>query len=109
MGSTPEEREYGYGLDETLHRSTVARRQGWFKVETRRPLDVPAYLIDRNLVTNGDYARFIAETEHRAPFVSESEWRGYRLVHGYTRVVKFLWRDGRPLEGREQHADWRSL
>ena len=25
MGSTPEEREYGYGLDETLHGSTVAR------------------------------------------------------------------------------------
>ena len=103
MGSTSEEREYGYRLDDTLHGSTVARRQGWFEVETRRHLDLPAYRIDRHLVTNADYARFVAETGHRAPFVSESVWRGYRLVHGYARVVKFLWRDGRPPAGREQH------
>lgn len=103
MGSTAEEREFGYRLDETLHGSTVARRQGWFEVETRRRLDLPAYRIDRNLVTNADYARFVADSGHRAPFVSESVWRGYRLVHGYARVVKFLWRDGRLPEGREQH------
>ena len=103
MGSTPEEREYGYRLDETLHGSTVARRQGWFEVETRQRLDLPAYRIDRHLVTNADYARFVADTGHRAPFVGESVWRGYRLVHGYARVLKFLWRDGRPPAGREQH------
>ena len=103
MGSTPEEREYGYGLDETLHGSTVARRRGWFEVETRQRLDLPSYRIDRNLVTNADYARFVTATGHRAPFVSESVWRGYRLVHGYARVVKFLWRDGRPPAGRERH------
>ena len=103
MGSTPEEREYGYRLDETLHGSTVARRQGWFEVETRQRLDLPAYRIDRNLVTNADYARFVADTGHQAPFVSEAVWRGYRLVHGYARVLKFLWRDGRPPAGREQH------
>jgi formylglycine-generating enzyme required for sulfatase activity len=103
MGSTPEEREYGYRLDETLHGSTVARRQGWFEVETRQRLDLSAYRIDRNLVTNADYARFVAATGHRAPFVSESVWRGYRLVHGYPTVVKFLWRDELPPAGREQH------
>ena len=103
MGSTSEEREYGYRLDETLHGSTVARRQGWFEVEARRRLDLPAYRIDRHLVTNADYARFVADTEHRAPFVSQSVWRGYRLVHGYPAVVKFLWRDERPPAGREQH------
>ena len=103
MGSTPDEREYGYRLDETLHGSTVARRQGWFEVETRQRLDLPAYRIDRHLVTNADYARFVANTEHRTPFVSESVWRGYRLVHGYARVTKFLWLDGRPPAGREQH------
>ena len=103
MGSTPAEREYGYGLDETLHGSTVARRQGWFKVENRQRLDLPAYRIDRNLVTNADYARFVADSRHRPPFVSEPVWRGYRLVHGYARVVKFLWHDRRPPAGREQH------
>ena len=103
MGSTPEEREYGYRLDEALHGSTVARRQGWFEVETRQRLDLPAYRIDRHLVTHADYARFVAETGHRAPFVSEAVWRGYRLVHGYGRVLKFLWHDGRPPVGREQH------
>ena len=29
MGSTAEEREYGYRLDETLHGSTAARRHRW--------------------------------------------------------------------------------
>ena len=61
----PEEREYGYRLDETLHGSTVARRQGWFEVETRQRLDLSGYRIDRNVVTNADYARFVAAT--RAP------------------------------------------
>ena len=103
MGSTPEEREYGYHLDESLHGSTVARRQKWFEVETRRRLDVPAYRIDRNLVTNADYARFVAATGHHAPFVDEETWGGYRLVHGYARVLKFLWADRRPPTGREQH------
>lgn len=103
MGSTPEEREYGYRLDESLHGSTVARRQQWFEVETRRRLDLVAYRIDRNLVTNADYARFVAATGHRAPFVDEQTWRGYRLVHGYAAVLRFLWRDGRPPAGREQH------
>ena len=103
MGSTPEEREYGYHLDESLHGSTVARRQKWFEVETRRRLEVPAYRIDRNLVTNADYARFVAATGYRAPFVDEETWRGYRLVHGYARVLKFLWPGRRPPEGREQH------
>ena len=103
MGSTPEEREYGYHLDESLHGSTVARRQKWFEVETRRRLDVSAYRIDRNLVTNADYARFVAATGYRAPFVDEETWRGYRLVHGYARVLKFLWPGGGPPVGREQH------
>ena len=103
VGSTPEEREYGYRLDETLHGSTVARRQRWFEVETRRRLDLPVFRIDRNLVTNADYARFVAATGHRAPFVSKAVWNGYRLVHGYDRVRKFLWLDGRPPAGRERH------
>ena len=103
MGSTPEEREYGYLLDESLHGSTVARRQKWFEVEARRRLDTPAYRIDRNLVTNADYARFVDATGYHAPFVDEETWRGYRLVHGYARVLKFLWPGKRPPAGREQH------
>ena len=103
MGSTAEEREYGYRLDETLHGSTVARRRQWFEVETRQRLNLPVFRIDRNLVTNDDYALFIAATGHRAPFVSEEVWRGYRLVHGYGAVLRFLWRDRRPPAGREQH------
>lgn len=103
MGSRVEEREYGYRLDETLHGSTVARRRQWFEVETRQRLNLPVFRIDRNLVTNADYARFIAATGHHAPFVSEEVWRGYRLVHGYAAVRRFLWRDRRPPAGREQH------
>ena len=103
MGSTPEERDYGYRLDESLHGSTLARRQKWFEVETRRRLNMPAYRIDRRLVTNADYFRFVVATGHRAPFVNEQTWRGYRLVHGYATVLKFLWRGDRPPASREQH------
>lgn len=54
MGSTPEEREDGYQLDETLHQSGVARQYRWFEAETRHELALPAYGIDHYLVTNAD-------------------------------------------------------
>jgi formylglycine-generating enzyme required for sulfatase activity len=102
MGSTPEEREYGYRLDATLHQSTTARQYGWFENETRREVWLPAYAIDRVPVTNADYAPFVA-TGHRAPFVTEAEWHSYGLLHPYTTVVRFLWHHGQPPSGRAQH------
>ncbi len=103
MGSTPAEREYGYRLDETLHGSTTARQYRWFASETRRTLTLHAYRIDRNLVTNADYQRFVASTGHRVPSVTAPLWQSYGLIHEYATVRKFLWSEARPAAGRERH------
>ncbi len=103
MGSTQEERQYGYHLDETLHDSKVARTYGWFEHETRRQVTLPAYRIDRVPVTHADYLRFVQTTGHRAPFVTEKVWRGYGLIHHYPAVSKFLWMEKQPPSGRLPH------
>ncbi len=103
MGSTRTEREYGYALDKTLHNSTTARRWRWFEIEARRTVELAAYRIDVTPVTNAAYLRFVAATGHRQPFVGEAQWNGYGLVHGYEKAKSFLWHDGRPPPGRENH------
>ncbi len=103
MGSLPDEREYGYRLDENLHNSTAARRYGWFEVETRKVITLPAYRIDPTPVTNAAYHLFIQATQHRMPFVTPEVWRSYQLIHGYDAVQRFLWQSHQPPSGREQH------
>ncbi len=103
MGSLPDEREYGYRLDENLHNSTAARRHRWFEVETRKTVELPAYRIDPTPVTNAAYREFIQQTPHRSPFVTPEVWRSYRLIHKYDAVQRFLWRTDQPPAGREQH------
>ncbi|MFQ5913645.1 MAG: formylglycine-generating enzyme family protein [Nitrospinota bacterium] len=103
MGSTREEREYGYKLDETLHNSSVARRNRWFENETRREVNLPAYRIDKYLVTNADYKGFADATGRPAPFVTQGVWDSYGLIHKYSAVKRFLWREGRYPPGRAAH------
>ncbi len=103
MGSLPDEREYGYRLDENLHNSTAARRNRWFEVETRKTLELPAYRIDSTPVTNAAYFEFVQQTQHRQPFVTPELWRSYRLIHNYDAVQRFLWQAGKPPQGRDQH------
>ncbi len=104
VGSTPEEREYGYQLDETLHKSTAARQYGWFEKEvSQRRVSLPAYRIDRTPVTQAAYQQFVTRTGHRAPFVTQAVWEGYGLIHAYDAVQKFLWREQQAPSGREQH------
>ncbi len=103
IGSTPEEREYGYRLDETLHQSDVARQNQWFESETRRQVTLPGYALDVTPVTNAAYAQFVQHTGHRAPFVSAAEWQSSQLLHEYLTVQKFLWSQGQPPPGRALH------
>ncbi|MFQ5693832.1 MAG: formylglycine-generating enzyme family protein [Nitrospinota bacterium] len=103
MGSTAEEREYGYKLDETLHKSSVARQNRWFENETRREVALPAYRIDKYLVTNADYQEFVNATGHRAPYVAQKVWDSYGLIHKYRAVKRFLWEEGRYPPGRASH------
>ncbi len=103
-GSDRAEREAAYRLDEEAYGHDATRRQGWYEGE--RPRGVArtgAYHITRTPITNRQYAAFIAATGHPAPDVEPDTWRGYGLVHPYSRTRRFAWRHSRPPQGRERH------
>jgi formylglycine-generating enzyme required for sulfatase activity len=104
QGSSAEEREYAYQLDEQGYGHSVTREQRWYEGEPDRHTEVlPAFEIMRNLVTNADYARFVAATGHPAPDVDPATWRSYGLVHPYERTRRHAWVEGRPPNDRENH------
>jgi formylglycine-generating enzyme required for sulfatase activity len=103
-GSDEAEREAAYRLDEAAYGHSLTRQNGWYDGERARgPVELPAFRIMTTPVTNGDYARFVADTGHRVPDVTPAEWQGYRLVHPYERTRRFAWKDGHPPAGREEH------
>ncbi len=103
-GSDAAEREAAYRLDEAAYGHSVTRRQGWYDGErTRGPQHLPGFRIARTPVTNAQYAAFIAETGHRAPDVDVETWKGYGLIHPYSRTRRHAWAGGRPPEGRAHH------
>jgi len=100
MGSDAKERAHAYRIG-----GEAARRYRWFDAELpRRRVRLGAYAIDRYLVTNEDYQRFIQQTGHRAPSISEEEYQrqGY-LVHPYEHVKAYLWHERRHPDGRGRH------
>ena len=103
-GSSAEERELAYQLDEAAYGHSRTRDQGWYDRE--RPLsqvETDAFSIMQTPVTNENYAQFIDATGRTAPDVDEATWKSYRLVHPYERTRRFAWADGRPPKGREEH------
>ncbi len=103
-GSDRAEREAAYLLDEAAYGHSATRRGRWYESEPERQnVDLPAYNIMKNLVTNADYALFVADTGYRAPDVDRETWEGYGLIHPYERTRRYAWLDGRPPEGRENH------
>ncbi len=103
-GSDRAERETAYQLDEAAYGHSVTRRSRWYESEpARQNVDLPAYSIMKNLVTNADYARFIADTGYRAPDVDRETWEAYGLIHPYERTRRHAWSGGSPPDGRENH------
>lgn len=99
MGSTKEEREYAYRLDQG-----VSRAYGWYAKETRTKAKTQAFCIDRYPVTNAQYKTFTEETGHLEPTVSAEVYQGRGfLVHPYAKVEKFLWRERSFPPGQESH------
>jgi len=104
MGSDREEREYAYTLDEKAYGHSVTREQRWYESEgPRRVVDMPAYAISANLITNRLYAAFVEATGHRAPDVDRETWEGYGLIHPYARTRRHAWTDGAPPADRLDH------
>ncbi len=99
MGSTREEREYAYELDDE-----VTRTYGWYERETRRKANAGPFCIDRNPVTDAQYKKFIDETRHAEPSISPDAYQrqGF-LVHSYEKVKEFLWKEGSFPAGQENH------
>jgi len=103
-GSDSAERELGYQLDERAYGHSVTRKNRWYDFEAKRhAIDLPAYSITKNLITNALYARFISETHHRAPGVDKKTWAGYGLIHPYKRTRRHAWVNNQPPKGRSQH------
>ena len=100
MGSEARERAFAYRIG-----GQTARRDRWFDAELpRQKVTLRTYAIDRYLVTNEEYQRFVEQTGHRAPFLSLEEYQrqGF-LVHPYEEVRPYLWADRRQPERRGNH------
>lgn len=100
MGSGAAERAWAYGAS-----SAVARQARWYDDEPRRVVSLPAFWIDRYLVTHAQYLAFVRAAGHRAPGIRKEEYlaQGF-LVHDYDAVVtRFLWRSGAPPPALEEH------
>ena len=103
-GSSLGEREYGYLLDERAYGHSRTRERGWYDRERPRGLhELGRFFIARTPITNAQYAAFVDATGHRAPDVDPETWKGYRLIHPYTRTRRHAWADGAPPPGRENH------
>ncbi|MBI4638653.1 MAG: SUMF1/EgtB/PvdO family nonheme iron enzyme [Candidatus Rokubacteria bacterium] len=86
--------------------SPAVREARWFDAEPpRHKIPLPAFCIDRFLVTQARYAEFIAATGHRSPGISKEDYlrQGF-LVHDYdTEVTRYLWEPDRPPPRLMQH------
>ena len=103
MGSDVKERETAYRLDENAYGHNRTRQWKWYEDEPQSKPHLGPYLITKNLITNAQYARFVKDTGHDAPDVSEKTWHSYKLAHPYPRTRKFAWGNRRPPVGREDH------
>lgn len=101
MGSDPAERTLASELS-----SPETRQAHWFAAELpRRLVTLSGFCIDRTLVTQARYARFVAATRHRAPGITREEYQrqGF-LVHDYDReVTPYLWRGNQPPQRLAEH------
>lgn len=103
-GSDRAEREAAYELDEAAYGHSVTRKNRWYEDESdRRTAATRAYRIGRTLITNAQYAAFLAATGHRVPDVDRETWAGYGLIHPFERTRRHAWTGGAPPKGRENH------
>ncbi|MGI9464825.1 MAG: formylglycine-generating enzyme family protein [Aestuariivirgaceae bacterium] len=103
-GSGAAEREAAYRLDEKAYGHSATRKRGWYDREgSPETVNLVAFEITRNLITNDQYAAFIKATGHRWPAVTAKEWQGYGLVHPYSRTARHSWRSGKPPKARGDH------
>ncbi len=103
-GSDADERERAYQLDETAYKHDNTRRWGWYDDDMERQIvDLAGFFIMKNLVTQKQYAQFVAETGHRAPDIDPETWESFGLIHSYRRTRPYAWSEGQPPVDRLDH------
>lgn len=104
FGSDRAEREAAYRLDEAAYGHRVTRENKWFESEfARQSASTPRYAITRTLVTNAQYHAFVEATGRPAPDVDVKTWRGYGLIHPWSRTRRHAWKNNAPPPGRTDH------
>jgi len=104
-GSTPEERAAAYDDYRASSGQDTARARGWFDHEEERHVaTLPAFRIDLMPVTQTQYAEFVATGKAPPPAIDEAAWTAQGFAQDFaTAVARFVWRDGHPPVGREEH------
>ena len=104
FGSDRAEREAGYRLDEAAYKHRVTREQRWYESEFKRQVShADTYSITKTPITNAQYQAFVRATGHPAPDVDQPTWKGYGLIHPWSRTRRHAWADDKPPVGRENH------
>lgn len=103
-GSTREEREMAYRLDEAAYGHSRTREWRWYENEPDLTEGATAtFDICRTPVTNALYAAFLRDSGHPAPDVDRATWEGYGLIHPFARTRRHAWTGGQPPAGRADH------
>ena len=104
-GSTPEERATAYDNFQATSGTDDARTHQWFEREADRHVaTLPGFRIDLMPVTQAQYAELVAAEHVEAPAIDEAGWRAQGFSQDFaTQVARFVWRDGKPPGGREDH------
>ncbi|HUJ62091.1 MAG TPA: SUMF1/EgtB/PvdO family nonheme iron enzyme [Kofleriaceae bacterium] len=103
-GSTPEEREAAYRDLAASSNIDTALQRRWFDAEEDRHMTyLPAFRIDLMPVTQAQYAEFVAAGQAPPPAIDAAGWAAQGEPEDYATVERYVWRDGRPPAGREEH------
>lgn len=113
-GSDRTERDYAYKIsaegfadspEQVAKAEAGYRARGWFDREPdRQTIDLPAFCLSENLVTNEDYQAFVQATGHSQPGISAADYQAQGfLVHDYSEVVPYLWEGDQYPVGQELH------
>ncbi len=103
-GSTLEERGAAYDDYQRTSGHDTARENKWFESEDDRHIGtVDAFRIDLMPVTQAEYAEFVTAKLAPAPSMDEATWTAQGFVQEWPAVQRYIWQDGGPPVGREDH------
>lgn len=103
-GSSADEKEYAYKLDEAAYGHSNTRKWGWYDDEpTVSSQQTMAFAITRSPITNQQYKAFTDATGHAVPDVDRETWENYRLIHPFERSRRHAWKNNTFPAGRENH------